>query len=147
MRSPRCCSRARCSCSASPSPCRRSSAAHAAPSCGPREHEHAHAPGEGGEGDPRGSPSRRLAPSVRHGGEETDVSIGLATAPVSWGVWERTIERPDLIPPDTFLETIADIGYPATETGPPGYFAPTGAAAVELARRYGVELIATFLPL
>jgi inosose dehydratase len=84
---------------------------------------------------------------VRHGGEETDVSIGLATAPVSWGVWERTIERPDLIPPDTFLETIADIGYPATETGPPGYFAPTGAAAVELARRYGVELIATFLPL
>src|SRR5581483_10035486 len=28
-----------------------------------------------------------------------------------------------------------------------GYFAPNGAAAVERARRYGVELIATFLPL
>jgi hypothetical protein len=75
------------------------------------------------------------------------MSIGIATAPVSWGIWEMTIDRPDLIPPETFLETIVDMGYTATETGPPGYFAPDGAAAVERARRYGVELIATFLPL
>jgi len=39
------------------------------------------------------------------------------------------------------------MGYSATETGPPGYFAPNSEAAVERARRYGVELIATFLPL
>jgi inosose dehydratase len=39
------------------------------------------------------------------------------------------------------------MGYSATETGPPGYFAADGAAAVERARRYGVELIASFLPL
>jgi inosose dehydratase len=75
------------------------------------------------------------------------MSIRIATAPVSWGIWEMTIDRPDLIPPETFLETIVDMGYTATETGPPGYFAPDGAAAVERARRYGVELIATFLPL
>jgi inosose dehydratase len=73
--------------------------------------------------------------------------IRIATAPVSWGIWEMTIDRPDLIGPETYLETIVDMGYSATETGPPGYFAPSGAAAVEKAGRYGVELIATFLPL
>ena len=71
----------------------------------------------------------------------------IATAPVSWGIWEMTIDRPDLIPPELFLETIVDMGYAATETGPPGYFAPDGAAAAERAGRHGVELIATFLPL
>ena len=34
------------------------------------------------------------------------------------------------------------MGYTATETGPPGYLAPNGAAAVEKAARFGVELIA-----
>jgi len=71
----------------------------------------------------------------------------IATAPVSWGIWEMTIDRSDLIPPELFLETIVDMGYTATETGPPGYFAPNGAAAAERAGRHGVELIATFLPL
>ena len=75
------------------------------------------------------------------------MSIRIATAPVSWGIWEMTIDRPDLIPPDTFLETIVELGYTATETGPPGYFAPDGEAAVARAGRYGVDLIATFLPL
>lgn len=71
----------------------------------------------------------------------------IATAPVSWGIWEMTIDRPDLIPPQTYLETIVDMGYTATETGPPGYFAPSAAEAAERAGRAGVELIATFLPL
>lgn len=71
----------------------------------------------------------------------------IATAPVSWGIWEMTIDRHDLIPPDVFLETIVELGYSETETGPPGYFAPNGAAAVERARRHGVDLVATFLPL
>jgi inosose dehydratase len=73
--------------------------------------------------------------------------VKVATAPVSWGIWEMTIDRPDLIPPQTYLETIVDMGYTATETGPPGYFAPSGAEAVERAGRFGVELVATFLPL
>jgi inosose dehydratase len=75
------------------------------------------------------------------------VSIRVATAPVSWGIWEMTIDRSDLIPPETFLETIVELGYRETETGPPGYFAPDGATAVERAHRYGVALVATFLPL
>lgn len=75
------------------------------------------------------------------------MSIRIATAPVSWGIWEMTIDRPDLIPPETFLQTIVELGYTATETGPPGYFAPDGEAAVARAGRYGVDLIATFLPL
>ncbi len=75
------------------------------------------------------------------------MALRIGTAPVSWGIWEQTIDRPDLIPPETFLQTIVDLGYTATETGPPGYFAPDGAAAVERARRYGVQLVATFLPL
>jgi inosose dehydratase len=71
----------------------------------------------------------------------------IATAPVSWGIWEMTIDRPDLIPPQTYLDTIVDMGYTATETGPPGYFAPSATEAAERAGRAGVELIATFLPL
>jgi inosose dehydratase len=75
------------------------------------------------------------------------VSLRIATAPVSWGIWEQTVDRPDLVPPEIFLQTIVDAGYTATETGPPGYFAPDGAAAAERARRYDVRLIASFLPL
>ena len=74
-------------------------------------------------------------------------NIEIATAPVSWGIWEMTIDRPDLIVSDVYLQTIAEMGYTATETGPPGYFAPDGASAVEKARAFGVDLVATFLPL
>jgi len=73
--------------------------------------------------------------------------VRIATAPVSWGIWEMTIDRPDLIPPQTYLDTIVDMGYTATETGPPGYFAPSAAEAADRARAAGVELVATFLPL
>jgi inosose dehydratase len=71
----------------------------------------------------------------------------IATAPVSWGIWEMTIDRDDLIPPQTYLDTIVDMGYTATETGPPGYFAPSAAEAAARAAGAGVELVATFLPL
>jgi len=46
--------------------------------------------------------------------------LKLATAPVSWGIWEQTIERPDLVPPRPLLETVTAMGYRALETGPPG---------------------------
>ena len=83
----------------------------------------------------------------RAGRAAEDRLMRIATAPVSWGIWEMTIDRPDLIPPQTYLDTIVDMGYTATETGPPGYFAPSAAEAAERAGRAGVELIATFLPL
>jgi inosose dehydratase len=73
--------------------------------------------------------------------------LRLATAPVSWGIWEQTIDRPDLVPPRPLLETVTAMGYRALETGPPGYFADNGTAAAELATAFDVELVATFLPL
>jgi inosose dehydratase len=74
-------------------------------------------------------------------------ALRLATAPVSWGIWEQTIDRPDLVPPRPLLETVTAMGYRALETGPPGYLAADGAAAVELIEPFNVELVATFLPL
>jgi inosose dehydratase len=73
--------------------------------------------------------------------------LRLATAPVSWGIWEQTIDRTDLVPPRSLLETVTAMGYHAMETGPPGYLAADGAAAVELIEPFAVELVATFLPL
>jgi inosose dehydratase len=74
-------------------------------------------------------------------------TLRLATAPVSWGIWEQTIDRPDLVPPRPLLETVTAMGYRALETGPPGYLAENGTLAVELIEPFGVELVATFLPL
>jgi inosose dehydratase len=74
-------------------------------------------------------------------------TVRLATAPVSWGIWEQTIDRSDLVPPRPLLETVTAMGYRALETGPPGYLAPDGAAAVELLEPFDVEIVATFLPL
>jgi inosose dehydratase len=74
-------------------------------------------------------------------------TLRLATAPVSWGIWEQTIDRPDLVPPRPLLETVTAMGYRALETGPPGYLASNGAAAAELIADFDVELVATFLPL
>ena len=65
----------------------------------------------------------------------------LATAPVTWGVWERTIGRDDLVPAELLLETFARLGYTATELGPPGYLSP------ELLERHGLELAGGFAPL
>jgi len=50
--------------------------------------------------------------------------VRLASAPVTWGVWERTVGRDDLVPPELLLETMRGLGYTATELGPPGYFTP-----------------------
>jgi inosose dehydratase len=67
--------------------------------------------------------------------------VRLATAPVTWGVWERTTGRDDLVPAELLLETFVRLGYTATELGPPGYFSP------ELLERYGLELVGGFAPL
>ena len=45
----------------------------------------------------------------------------LASAPCTWGVWERTVDRDDLIPPDLMLRTVQGLGYTGIELGPPGY--------------------------
>ena len=65
----------------------------------------------------------------------------LASAPVTWGVWERTIGRDDLVPPTLLLETMRGLGYTATELGPPGYFTP------QLLEDHGMALVGGFAPL
>jgi inosose dehydratase len=65
----------------------------------------------------------------------------LASAPVSWGVWEKTIGRDDLVPPALLLETMRRLGYSATELGPPGYF------STKLLERYNMALVGGFAPL
>jgi inosose dehydratase len=69
------------------------------------------------------------------------MSARLASAPVTWGVWERTVDLPDLIPPDRMLETVSALGYAGIELGPPGYF---DVAAFEA---HGLQLVGGFAPL
>lgn len=65
----------------------------------------------------------------------------LASAPVTWGVWEQTTGRDDLVPADLLLDTVRGLGYEAIELGPPGYLSP---AALE---SRGLALVGGFAPL
>lgn len=67
-------------------------------------------------------------------------STRLASAPVTWGVWELTIERDGLVPPGVLLETVAGLGYHGIELGPPGYLGDQPATA-------GLALVGGFAPL
>src|SRR5919204_282948 len=75
------------------------------------------------------------------------IALRLASAPCTWGVWERTVDRDDLIPPDRMLETVRDLGYTGIELGPPGYFGDDPEAVGELLRSYDLELVGAFAPL
>jgi inosose dehydratase len=68
-------------------------------------------------------------------------STRLASAPVTWGVWERTTDGDDLIAAGPLLETVAGLGFHGIELGPPGYLTPEGLAA------NGLELVGGFAPL
>ena len=75
------------------------------------------------------------------------MTFRLASAPCTWGVWERTVERDDLIPPDRMLETVRELGYTGIELGPPGYFGDDPETVGELLGSYGLELVGAFAPL
>lgn len=74
------------------------------------------------------------------------VDLGrLASAPVTWGVWERTVDRDDLVPRDELLEAVRDLGYGAIELGPPAYLG-AGASGVESAlAAFDLELVGAFV--
>jgi inosose dehydratase len=67
--------------------------------------------------------------------------VRLASAPVSWGVWEQTTGRDDLVPAELLLETVRGLGYEAIELGPPGYLSP------EALEAHGLALVGGFAPL
>jgi inosose dehydratase len=60
-------------------------------------------------------------------------STPLASAPVTWGVWERTTGEDDLIPADRLLDAVAGLGFAGIELGPPGYLSPEALAEAGLA--------------
>jgi inosose dehydratase len=71
----------------------------------------------------------------------------LASAPCTWGVWERTVGRDDLVPPDRMLDTVRGLGYRGIELGPPGYFGEDPLEVAERLAGYGLELVGAFAPL
>ena len=71
----------------------------------------------------------------------------LASAPVTWGVWERTIGRDDLIPPSLMLETVRSLGYTGIELGPPGYFGDDPETVLATLGPYGLEIVGAFAPI
>ena len=70
-----------------------------------------------------------------------DRSRGLASAPVTWGVWERARGHDDRIPADRLLDTVAELGFTGIELGPPGYL------DADAIRASGLALVGGFAPL
>ena len=74
------------------------------------------------------------------------MSIRVASAPCSYGVFEITIGRPGLPAGTELARVMAEAGYVGTELGPPGYFGQGPEVGRMLAER-GLELMGSFLPL
>jgi inosose dehydratase len=62
-------------------------------------------------------------------------------------VWERTVDRDDLIPPDLMLRTVHELGYTGIELGPPGYLGASPEAVLATLEPYGLELVGAFAPI
>ncbi len=75
------------------------------------------------------------------------MTLRLASAPCTWGVWERTVDRDDLIPPGLILETVRELGYTGIELGPPGYLGDGPDAVLATLEPYGLELVGAFAPI
>jgi inosose dehydratase len=71
----------------------------------------------------------------------------LATAPVSWGVWELTIDRTDLLPREAMLDCAASLGYSAIELGPIGYFGFDQGEVEATLSRASMQLAGAFVEL
>ena len=70
----------------------------------------------------------------------------VASAPVSFGVFEMTAGDTGLPDAADVLDAIADTGHEGTELGPPGYFGDGPATARALEGRR-LQLVGSFLPL
>ena len=70
-------------------------------------------------------------------------ALRLASAPCTWGVWERTVGRDDLIPPEVMLETVRGLGYTGIELGPPGYFGDDAETVLHTLEPYGLRVPTT----
>ena len=71
----------------------------------------------------------------------------LASAPVTWGVWEKTYGRDGLMDPSAMLAAARDLGFTGIELGPRGYF---GSDPGEVAKTFagtGLALVGAFVEL
>ncbi len=75
------------------------------------------------------------------------MSPRLASAPVTWGVWELTIGRDDLPAPREMLGAVRGLGYAGIELGPLGYFGEEPEAVGSLLDAHGLELAGAFVEL
>lgn len=75
------------------------------------------------------------------------MTLRLASAPCTWGVWERTVDRDDLIPPDLMLGTVQELGYTGIELGPPGYLGDGPDAVLATLAPYGLQMVGAFAPI
>lgn len=66
---------------------------------------------------------------------------------MTWGVWERTVDRDDLAPPELLLENVRSLGYRAIELGPLGYFGSDAGSVHEQLGRFALELVGAFVAL
>jgi len=71
----------------------------------------------------------------------------LAGAPVTFGVWERTVNRRDLVARERLLEAAQLLGYRGFELGPPGYLGADAGAVRDALARHELELAGAFVPL
>jgi inosose dehydratase len=71
--------------------------------------------------------------------------IGVAAAPVSWGVFEHSEDDPLQLAPEEMLDQMATGGYAGTELGPPGYLGDAAALRTRLQSR-DLSLVGAFLP-
>ncbi|MFL5967550.1 MAG: sugar phosphate isomerase/epimerase family protein [Gaiellaceae bacterium] len=73
-------------------------------------------------------------------------SLRVANAPCSYGAFEITVGvLPDVPPPETVLDAIAEAGYAGTELGPPGYLGDADTLRDRFAQR-SLELVGGYIP-
>ena len=74
------------------------------------------------------------------------MTLPIAAAPFSYGVFEMTVGRTGLPDGPVLIDSIADAGYAGSELGPPGYLG-RGREVGELLAAYDMQLAGSFLPL
>jgi inosose dehydratase len=90
--------------------------------------------------------ARDMTSDVRERRDGLDSGRRLAAAPISWGVcevpgWGRQLD------PERVLGEMASLGLTATELGPVGYLSLDAGRVRDLLDRFGLRLVAGFVPL
>src|SRR5712692_8487 len=91
-----------------------------------------------------GRPRCRSVPPRAPAGSNSGNRMKVAGAPISWGVSELS-GWGHRMPPDRVLAEMKEVGFEATELGPPGYLPENPQSCRKLLDRHGLRLVAGFL--